>query len=155
MSETTGCTTNFAEIQCTPSEDGAAGTATFTGDLDGSDNWAKICATDTTAEENAETNYLLFYNINNYGTKYKLTGDYQSGWYLPTVAELSMLYRVKDTVNAAFSICDKLCTCTETYVSSSQVASNAERVWMVDFSDGDIFGWRKNTQHDARVIRAF
>ena len=29
-----------------------------------------------------------------------LTGDYASGWYLPTVAELSMLYRVKASVNA-------------------------------------------------------
>lgn len=158
-SGTTGYTTNFAEIQCTPSasayEVGAAGTTTFTGDLDGSDNWAKICATDTTAEENAETNYSLFYNINNYGTKYKLTGDYQSGWYLPTVAELSMLYRVKDTVNAAFSIYGNLNTCTKSYVSSSQVASDAERVWEVNFNNGSISYPSKKMSSYARAIRAF
>lgn len=154
---TTGCTTNFAEIQCTPSAsgNGAAGTATFTGDLDGSDNWAKICATDTTAEENAETNYRAFYNINNYGTKYNLTGDYQSGWYLPTVAELSMLYRVKDTVNAAISIYSKFRTCDESYGSSSQVASDAEQVWYVDFSTGFMSYRNKGMSNNVRAIRAF
>ena len=154
----TGYTTNFTEIQCTPSAsgEGAAGTATFTGDLDGSDNWAKICATDTTAEENAETKYSLFYNINNYGTNYELTGDYQSGWYLPTVAELSMLYRVKDTVNAAFSICSRsYCSCTATYTSSSQCSSDAERVWSVSFSDGYIGAIGKHMRYDGRAIRAF
>ena len=99
----TGYTTNFTEIQCTPSESGSgkAATATFTGDLDGSDNWAKVCAADSTAQANAATNYLAFNWVNNYATTNSLTGDYASGWYLPTVAELSMMYRVKATVNAA------------------------------------------------------
>ena len=157
-SGTTGYTTNLAEIQCTPSASGkgAAETATFTGDLDGSDNWAKICATDTTAEENAETNYSLFYTINCYG--YGFTGDYQSGWYLPTVAELSMLYRVKDTVNAAFDTCGQSRKCFNTYISSSQVASDAEQVWNVDFGGaygGYISSQKKDDYNYCRAIRAF
>ena len=38
--------------------------------------------------------------MNDYAALANLTVDYASGWYLPTVAELSMLYRVKATVNA-------------------------------------------------------
>lgn len=158
--KTTGFTTNFTEIQCTPSAsgNGAARTATFTGDLDGSDNWAKICATDTTAEENAETNYPAFYKVNNYGTTYNVRGDdYQSGWYLPTVAELSMLYRVKDTVNAVMLgvLKGDASNLHGTYTSSSQCSSDDEQVWQVDFSNGNISPLIKNSYNYCRAIRAF
>lgn len=158
--KTTGFTTNFTEIQCTPSAsgNGAARTATFTGDLDGSDNWAKICATDTTAEENAETNYPAFYKVNNYGTTYNVRGDdYQSGWYLPTVAELSMLYRVKDTVNAVMLgvLRGDASNLHDQYTSSSQCSSDDEQVWQVDFNNGNISPLSKNSYNYCRAIRAF
>ncbi len=98
---TTGHTTMFTDILCTPSETSYTATSTFTGDLDGSDNWAKICAVDTTAQENAARNYPAFNWVNNYATKYSLSGDYANGWYLPTIAELCMMSRVRTTVNAA------------------------------------------------------
>lgn len=161
---TTGYTTNFTEIQCTPDncdeegQGGDAGTAKFTGDLDGSDNWAKICATDKTAEENAETNYPLFYKINNYGTEYNLTGDYQSGWYVPTVAELSMLHRVRDTVNAAFPYVGRGgYLLTGYYISSSQCSGLVECVFVVNLKSGYIGHEEKKSRYNfyCRPIRAF
>lgn len=125
-SGTTGYTTKFDEIICTPSDSGSgkAATATFTGDLDGSDNWAKVCAADTTAQANAATNYPAFNWVNNYATTNFLTGDYASGWYLPTVAELSMLYRVKATVNAALEKAGGTKIADTAYWSSSQYSSS-------------------------------
>ena len=54
-SDTTGYKTKFTNIVCTPSETGlwAASIATFTGDTDGSDNWAEICAVDPTGTADA------------------------------------------------------------------------------------------------------
>ena len=73
-----------------------------TGDFDGSDNWEKVCAADSTASENAATNYPAFNWVNNYAaTALLLTGDYTSGWYLPSCVELGILYDNKNTVNAA------------------------------------------------------
>ena len=40
----------------------------FSGDLDGSDNWDVICSVDSTARENAATNYPAFNFAANYGT---------------------------------------------------------------------------------------
>ena len=154
----TGYTTNFTEIQCTPSESGSgkAATATFTGDLDGSDNWAKVCAADSTAQANAATNYLAFNWVNNYATTNSLTGDYASGWYLPTVAELSMMYRVKATVNAALEkaggtqIAD-----TGFYWSSSQSSSFDSYAWYVRFSDGLLGYGAKKSDKPVCGVRAF
>ena len=165
----TGYKTNFEDIQCTPSISGsyvygAAETATFTGDLDGNDNWAKICAIVTEAAAGyAWKTFSAFGWVNEYATKYSLTGDYASGWYLPTVAELSMLYRgVKDTVNAAIEK-----TGGEyllgTYWSSSQSSSDPVQSWVVSFpysldSDmmsGEICDVTKKVKMQVCAIRAF
>ena len=92
--------TYFKSIQCLPNSldvSGNAKTTTFTGDLDGSDNWTKICE----ANKAPQTDYPAFNWVNNYGSAHSLTGDYTSGWYLPTIAELTMMYRQLDAINAA------------------------------------------------------
>lgn len=62
----------------------AASNATFTGDTDGSDNWAYICSKDSTGTADAKTNYPAFNWVNNYATTYGLTGTYAEGWYMPS-----------------------------------------------------------------------
>lgn len=69
---TTGFTTSFTDIVCTPSSDGngAAVSATFEGDTDGSDNWNFICSTDSVGTGDPATNYPAFDWVNSYGTTY-------------------------------------------------------------------------------------
>lgn len=156
-SGTTGYTTDFTDIQCTPSAGGtgAAETATFTGDIDGSDNWAKVCAADTTAAENAATNYPAFNWVNNYASTNSLTGDFASGWYLPTVAELSMMYRVKATVNAALEKAGGTIIADTVYWSSSQGSSGKGYAWNVWFFDGSLPSKLKPHSQSVCGVRAF
>ena len=103
--KTTGFSTNFTNIQLAVEktaptenipyywyEDENHNTKYVTGDFDGSDNWAEICKQDSTAEENAAENYPAFNWVNNYATTYSLSGDYASGWYLPSALELRLIY---------------------------------------------------------------
>ena len=157
---TSGYTTKFTDIQCTPSQTGFqdAQKATFTGDLDGSDNWAKICAVDKTAAANAATNYPAFNWVNNYATTYSLTGDYAGGWYLPTVAELSMMYRVRTSVNAFLEKAGGKPLGTGTYWSSSQSPLAIIRALDINFawfSDGKIYADYKDRYLQVCAIRAF
>ena len=159
---TSGYTTKFTDIQCTPSQTGFqdAQKATFTGDLDGSDNWAKICAVDKTAAANAATNYPAFNWVNNYATTYSLTGNYANGWYLPTVAELTMMYRAKSTVNSALEKAGGTKIANTAYWSSSQSDSHiifAWVVWLQDFrfSDGNLQAYYKDASRLVCAVRAF
>ena len=155
---TTGNTKKFTDIVCTPSatRDGAAATATFTGDLDGSDNWEKVCATDTSAEANS-ANYPAFNWVKGYVATHSLTGDYASGWYIPTVAELSMMYREKDTVNAALEKAGGTAVYNgyDAYWSSSQYSSNSAYAWYVWFDDGNLDPNLKSTDKSVCGVRAF
>ena len=152
-----GFSTNITAIQCTPSAEGegAAATATFTGDTDGSDNWQALC--DAVSDESTGGNYPAWEWVNTYATTAKLTGDYESGWYLPTVAELSMLYRAKDTVNAALEAAGGTEIADTGYWSSSQYASLSYSAWGVWFYDGDGYlGTDLKTGTDSVcAVRAF
>lgn len=99
---------NIKTIQCPASGD--AGNLTFTGDTDGSDNLEQIASFLTTAGlENDTTDaskYPAFYFAKNYkNTATNLEAAYENGWYLPTVAELFDIWKVKATVDAASSFC--------------------------------------------------
>ncbi|MGI0529856.1 hypothetical protein [Treponema socranskii] len=100
--DTTGYTTKFKGIICTPSVkgSGAAATATFTGDEDGSDNWEYICSVDPEGTANAAVNYPPFNWVQNYNTTYAVQlGSARPAWYMPSIAELCTLYKNKDAVN--------------------------------------------------------
>ena len=117
--------TNIKTIQCPAS--GAAGNLTFTGDTDGSDNLEQIASFLTTAGlENDTTDaskYPAFYFAKNYkNTATNLGAAYENGWYLPTVAELFDIWKVKATVDAASSLCGGSQFGDSYYWSSSQYA---------------------------------
>ena len=153
-----GYRTNITAIQCTPSPygEGAAATATFTGDLDGSDNWQALC--DAVSDEETSGNYPAWEWVNAYATTANLTGDYASGWYLPTVAELSMLYRVKDTVKSALEkvggtkIADDA---DELYWSSSQHDYDKNGTWGVWFGNGNLGDVPRDYAFSVCTVRAF
>jgi len=150
-----GYNTNITAIQCTPSEsgDGKAATATFTGDLDGSDNWTALCA--AVNDEGTSGNYPAWEWVNAYATTANLTGEYASGWYLPTVAELCMLYRAKDTVNAALEKADGTIIVDNYYWSSSQSSSTNNKAWMVKFDSGKLMDTYKGNKWYVCGVRAF
>ena len=129
--------TDITAIQCTPVGKNAA-TAKFSGDTDGSNNWQALC--DAVSDEGTSGNYPAWEWVNAYATTtVNLTGDYANGWYLPTVAELSMLYRVKDTVNRALEKAGGTEIADEAYWSSSQYASDTGTAWDVWFDDGYLY----------------
>ncbi len=148
--------TNITAIQCTPSPDGegAAATATFTGDLDGSDNWKALC--DAVSDEETSGNYPAWEWVNAYATENSLAGSYANGWYLPTVAELSMLYRAKDTVNSALEKAGGTKIAADAfYWSSSQYASSDINAWLVWFADGGLIFASKDNSISVCTVRAF
>ena len=147
--------TNITAIQCKPSAEGqgAAATATFTDDLDGSDNWQALCA--AVSDEGTSGNYPAWEWVNAYATTASLTGDYASGWYLPTVAELSMLYRKKDTVNSALEKAGGTKIADAGYWSSSQHASQNDVAWIVWFDDGAFVNTNKYGYRSVCTVRAF
>ncbi|MBB5218065.1 uncharacterized protein YjdB [Treponema rectale] len=150
-----GYSTNITAIQCTPSESGIGRTAkaTFKGDTDGSDNWQALC--DAVSDEETSGNYPAWEWVNAYATTANLTDDYASGWYLPTVAELSMLYRAKDTVNASIEAAGGTEIADADYWSSSQAASNNSSAWTVYFDPDYLNTSSKDNGILVCAVRAF
>ena len=152
-----GYSTNITAIQCEPWLDdcleGAAATATFTGNLDGSNNWAALCT--AVSDERMSGNYPAWEWVNAYATTASLTGDYASGWYFPTVAELCMLYRTKDTVNSALEAAGGTKIADTSYWSSSQFSSNYYHAWYVLFVDGKLDFGNLCFDYSVCAVRAF
>ena len=150
-----GYGTNITAIQCTPDSDNAA-TAGFTDDTDGSDNWQDLC--DAVSDEGTSGNYPAWEWVNAYATENSLAGSYANGWYLPTVAELSMLYRAKDTVNSALEkaggtkIADDA---DELYWSSSQHDYDMNGTWGVWFGNGNLGDVPRDYAFSVCTVRAF
>ena len=157
-SGTTGYNTMFTDIICTPSRTGSgeADTATFTGDTDGSDNWAYICSVDPAGTADAATNYPAFNYVNNYATTFGLTGDYADGWYMPSIAELCYIYRSKAVLNAVLSALGGIQLCSYSYWSSSQYGYGSNYAWDVNFGNGYVYnGSGKGGNDYVCCVRAF
>ena len=145
---TTGCQTYFSGIVCTPSVtgNGAAATATFTGDTEGSDNWDYICSDDPEGTANAAVNYPAFNWVNTYNTAYEAQlGSARPAWYMPSIAELCQVYKNKEAVNESLltisgsdsSYADASLG-TEWHWSSSQISDYNTYAWVADFGSGTL-----------------
>ena len=75
---------------------------TTSGYMDGSDGWERLKAACSDAESNPEK-YPAWNYCRNYGATNGLTGDFATGWYLPTVAELYTIYQNKAVVDESLS----------------------------------------------------
>ena len=163
---TTGYNTKFEGIICTPSQtgSGAAQTATFTGDTDGSDNWEYIKQQDPAGAADAATNYPAFNWVNTYNTTYadKL-GIAKPAWYMPSLAELCEVYKNRDAINASLAkICDlgsdyavSSLDGDSRYWSSSQVSNNKDYAWDVYFSDGNMGNYLKAKYYRVCCLAGF
>ncbi|MBP3562632.1 MAG: DUF4959 domain-containing protein [Treponema sp.] len=151
---TTGYNTEFTNIVCTSSEsgEGAALTATFTGDTEGSDNWEEICDVDPEGTQDPATNYPIFNFANTYGTTAGLTGtDYENGWYVPSIAELCEVYKNKEVIQTSLTKAEGFAISSVYYWSSSTSESNT---YQVNFYDGYMGKYRKNYDDYVFVLHA-
>ena len=157
-SGTTGYDTNFTEIQAAYTGSSSSG-YTFTGDLDGSDNWEEIKKADpegTDTPEEIATNYPAFDYALNYGETAGLTGTkYETGWYIPSVAELYDVYTNKEEVQTSLTAVGGFTIGTSYYRSSSQYASYYGYAYRVNFSDGSVLNSSKYTNSNVLVLQAF
>ena len=165
---TTGYKTYFTGIVCTPSvynQNGAALTAAFTGDEDGSDNWDYICSADPEGTANAAVNYPAFDWVLKYNTAYEAQlGSALPAWYMPSIAELCQVYKNKEAVNesllkingSASSYADASLG-TGWHWSSSQYSgdnSNAN-AWLADIGSGNLGSDAKYYDHNVCCIAGF
>mgnify|MGYP003289309714 CR=1 FL=1 len=152
---------NITTIQCPAT--GSYGNLTFTDDTDGSDNLEQIASfltekglTDDTTGTDADKRYPAFYFAKNYkNTATNLTSAYENGWYLPTVAELFDIWKVKATVDAASSLCGGSQFGTSFYWSSSQYASTDTIASKLNFNGGDWINYAKFATGYVCAVRAF
>ena len=155
----TGYNTKFDGIICTPSKrgTGAAETATFTGDTDGSDNWEYIKSIDPAGAADAAENYPAFQWVNTYNETYKTElGEKRFDWYMPSLAELCEVYKNRTAINASLAKISSLNSSyadaslgTSWYWSSSQNSDFNYYAWDVYFSHGNVDYYGKH--HDNRV----
>lgn len=161
----TGYNTKFEGIICTPSAEGsgAASTATFTGDLDGSDNWDYICGIDPEGTANSAENYPAFDWVNRYNTTYStVLAGADIKWYMPSLAELCVVYKNRAAINerlekihglgnsyADSSLGDSL------YWSSSSVSYNYAYAGRVGFDDGIVTTSYKDNYNKVCCLAGF
>lgn len=163
-SGTLGYSTQITSIAIKGSEstnfetEGSAASWTFTSDsdLDGSNNWEEIGKIDSTASENAAENYPAFDWVNKYASSYSIDVNSEKNWYMPTMAEHSMLYREKTTVNAVISLAGGNAL-TGQYWSSNQynetsAGNGPTSAWNINIDNGRGY-WSNSNKGKAGSLR--
>ena len=143
------------ELQSYPSHTGpdAADIADFHqgSDVDGSDNWSKLCAAVT--DENKTGTYPAFEYASSYGKTVGISGTYSSGWYLPTIAELSYVYRNKRLINESIALIEGAMNISGAlYRSSSQVAFSDGGTYSLNGAWGSIEYESKTNSYDGHGV---
>ncbi|MBR0099564.1 MAG: InlB B-repeat-containing protein, partial [Treponema sp.] len=130
-------TKNITTIQC--SYDGTVGAYTFTGDKDGSDNLKQIEDFDGIDDTAIAANYPAFYFAKNYkDTATNVTGTkYETGWYLPSVAELFQIFVRRSDINAASNALGGDNFTGGYYTSSTQWPADNCYTYKFDFSGNE------------------
>ena len=150
-------------LQCDVDNKRSSTESTFGDVLDGSNLWSTLCG--YVDDEETSGNYPAWEWVNNYATSNSLTGDYASGWYLPTAAELAKLYCAiypdDSVINAALNaaggreIARKNGTSGVYYWSASQTNPTANYAFSVSMNNGFIQGEGKGHTQSVCAIRAF
>lgn len=99
-----GKTISDLECTCSKGDEIDSSSTTFTGNMDGSDDWQILkafLAENGGDDTNIEGNYPVWEWVNGYGTQFNYPGAFANGWYLPTLAEGAMIGAEKYTVNNA------------------------------------------------------
>ena len=149
LDESTGYNTKFTDIIVKYSD--SSGSYTFTGDLDGSDNWDVICSVDPEGSATPATNYPAFNYAVTYGTTAGLSETtFANGWYMPSLAELLKVYDNMSTLQTSLTVADGFSFNNYCYWTSSQSIYDV-CVYYVFFSNGN-FGVSYGKAHYNYVL---
>lgn len=153
QNNSTGYNTKFSGIKSTYSGSSSSG-YTFSGDLDGSDNWDYICKMDSTASTN-----IGYYEIFNFANTYAYTAnlsnqDYKKGWYVPSIKELYDVYKNIDIIGKSLLFAGGF-DIRGSYWSSSQESSFNESAISCSLASGSIGFAGKNNVKDCLVLKSF
>ena len=159
----TGTGTIFDDIIC--SADGTINISgedipTFSGDFDGSDNWDYIKSIDPEGIKFPSNNYPAFDYAQKYASRFGLTGEYASRWYIPSLSELYYIYRSKTKLNAVLHALGGIELYSEDYWSSSQeyyyfhYYDSDKYAMYVNFADGRIDHTDKVYQKRVCVVHS-
>lgn len=135
-------TISIPEIECWSTEGSkvsAARNTKITGDLFGHDNYRKI------REKNKQGSYDIFERAEEYSkiSGVNITDKFTTEWYVPSLAELCELFKVKNAVNIALKALGKA-QLRDLYWSSSQFpGSEGKKAWLVNFNDGKLMNASK------------
>ena len=135
-------TISIPEIKCWSTEGSkvsAARNTKITGDLFGHDNYRKI------REKNKQGSYDIFERAEEYSkiSGVNITDKFTTEWYVPSLAELCELFKVKNTVNIALEALG-IAQLRDLYWSSSQFpGSEGKEAWLVNFNDGKLMSASK------------
>lgn len=160
--ESAGNTTKFTELISTQ-EYIAGQSLIFVGSTNGSDSWDIICSQDETDTADAARNYPAFHFINTYAASCRLTGEYASGWYMPAIAELYLIYQNRETINRSLQKIYQLDNGaamdglgTNWYWASSQADSQDDYAWFIHYFNGYAAECPKNfTNLHVLAVRTF
>ena len=148
--------TNITTIQCSAS--GTAGTRTFTGDKDGSDNFTQLASFSGVTDTGTAATYPAWYFAKQYNnqTNSHVSGtSYENDWYLPTICELFYIWKNKTIVDAASNLCGGDKFVDGVYWSSSQSPNNGNLAATLSFSNGDYNYVHKHYGKSVCAIRTF
>ncbi len=158
--------TSFNDIYCACSTGiEFAENSDFSGDFDGSDNWAYICSVDEEGTKNVARNYPAFNYVNNYASNFNYKGEYAKDWYMPSIAELCYVYRNKTLLNSVINALGGIPLQNTTYWSSSEGTvfktefieghwADGYPSYTVDFSDGYLNRTERNKRYYVLVVRS-
>ena len=159
---------DISTIQCITS--GNAGALEFEGDKNGSDNLEQIKNVNGVDDTSSSTKYPAFYFAKNYKeekigsetvSRILSGSEYESGWYLPSIAELFQIWACRSSTQNTFDVdaVSELCGGnkfeTEWYWSSSQWDFHEKDAYELCFDDGDWSANVKDTQLYVCCIREF
>lgn len=125
----------------------AAKTATFTGDNDGSDNWSQM------QSELSDTG-----TSGKYPAWEWVHSEYASDWYIPSLAELCMLYRAVSATDSVMNNAIQMLNGTQiegSYWTSSLNSTTSPRIFDINFSTASINTSNSVDGYKVCAIREF
>ncbi|MCR5725608.1 MAG: hypothetical protein K6G80_11035 [Treponema sp.] len=156
-----GASKIISAIGCSLSVTGsgaALSDCTFSGDIDGSDNWQAVTEADSDAASSNDL-YPAFSAVASYASERGLSEDIRSGWYLPAIAELYAVYQNLTEINETLSSLGLL-QLTESYWSSTcpEASENTDYIksaWYLNFSKATMYNVTKTTAYAVLPLCKF
>lgn len=148
---------SLERLECEVS--GKPGSYTFTGTVHGDTNLSNLDAANYYYDKNEldEKYPALWFGGKDdpvvIGNQSNILEDY---WYLPTIAEMFYVWKVKDLINPTLEVCGgtKL-KIEEKYWSSSQSTSQDSSALSIDMNNGTCFHTNKTAELYARMIHEY